>query len=102
MKFHLPLTLIFAGMLLPGGCAGKATKTGCGQVTGLACQGTMQLQYADGSTALKRLDPDNARKDSRTVLENLFKPARYVETTQGSTLTFPCGKTLIYYDKECD
>ncbi len=97
-------TLVASALMLVlgmGGCSAKATRVGCAQVTGVSCDGVMRVSYADGKAALKQIDPDDLRKGTKTAIENMFKPARYVETTQGSTLTFPCGKSLLYYDKEC-
>jgi hypothetical protein len=63
--------------------------------------GRMGLRYVEGGAAVKQLDPDALPKAAKTTAQNLFAPARYVETTQGSTLTFPSGDTVVYYDKEC-
>jgi hypothetical protein len=86
-----------AAALLVAGCAGQIAKTGCAKIVGVGC-GVMTLQYEDGKRKLKRIDPGNLRKGSRTALKNLGKPGKYVETTQGSTLTFPCGDTMNYYE----
>jgi hypothetical protein len=92
---------ILAALAL-GGCGGKIAKTGWATVSGVTQDGVMRLNYSDGKTALRRLDPDNVRKATKMAAENALKPARYVETGQGSTLTFPCGETLKYYDLKCD
>jgi hypothetical protein len=86
--------------LVLGGCAGRATKTGCATATWVGCDGRMGLTYAEGRAAVKQLDPEALPKAAKTTAKNLFEPARYVETTQGSTLTFPNGHTVVYYDKE--
>ncbi len=98
---HLAATILLSALVL-GGCGGKLAKTGCATVTGVTPEGVMRLNYADGKTALKRVNPDNVRKAAQMAAENVLKPARYVETSQGSTLTFPCGKTLTYYDMKSD
>lgn len=81
-----------------GGCGGKLAKTGCATVTGVTCNGDMMMHYKDGKAQWKRIDHRNIREDIRTAEKNRFKPARYVETKSGSTLTFPCGKTITYHD----
>lgn len=96
------LTALAAGILLIGGCGGQIAKTGCATVTGVNGHGVMGMAYSDGKVAYKRVDPDNPRKASRIAQENLMKPARYVETGQGSTLTFPDGETINYFDMPCD
>ncbi len=85
-----------------GGCGGKIAKTGCATVTGVYGQGVMSMAYPDRKAVYKRVNPDNPQKASRIAQENLMKPARYVETKQGSTLTFPKGETITYYDMPCD
>ena len=99
--FPFAVTILLSA-LVAAGCGGKIAKTGSATVTGVTADGVMRLNYADGKTALKRVNPDNVRKAAKMAAENAFKPARYVETTQGSTLTFPCGETLTYYDMKCD
>ena len=100
------LCLLAVTILLPalvaGGCGGKIAKTGVATVTGVTSEGVVRLNYADGKTALKRVNPDNVRRATKMAAENAFKPARYVETSQGSTLTFPSGDTLTYYDMKSD
>ena len=86
-----------AAAMLLAGCGGQIAKTGHARIIG-AGFGVMTLQYADGKKKLKRIDPDNLRAGTRMALENLGKPGKYVETTQGSTLTFPCGDTMNYYE----
>ncbi|MEJ2719168.1 MAG: hypothetical protein P8182_18885 [Deltaproteobacteria bacterium] len=102
MKIYLSAVTGLLTVLLLGGCGGQIAKTGWTTVTGVSHDGVMRLGYPDGTAALKRINPDTVRKSSRTAAENLLRPARYVETDQGSTLTFPCGDTLIYYDLKCD
>ena len=95
------LTLLLA-LTSVSGCGGQIAKTGIAKVTGVSC-GVMSLQYCkDGSVVKKKIDPDNTRRDTRILSKNLLKPARYVETTRGSTLTFPCGKTVNYFEQFCD
>jgi hypothetical protein len=77
---------------------GKLAETGWARITGVTVHGAMQLHYASGKVDWKRLNPDKVRSDTRLAIKNLFKPARYVETKQGSTLTFPGGDTLLYYE----
>ena len=89
---------ILLSALIAAACGGKIAKTGLATVTGVTADGVMRLNYADGKAALKRVNPDNVRKASKMAAENAFQPARYVETSQGSTLTFPCGGTLTYFD----
>ncbi len=85
-----------------GGCGGRIAKTGWGRVTAVSPCGDMVLQYCDGSTEHKRIGPAGMPKGARIAAENLLTPARYVETDQGSTLTFPCKKTITYYNVDCD
>ena len=63
----------------------------------------MGLLYADGKKAVKKLSGPNPRKDTKLVTKNLMKSARFVETEEGSTLTFPNGDTVIYsaLETEC-
>ncbi|MEW6351127.1 MAG: hypothetical protein AB1646_18880 [Thermodesulfobacteriota bacterium] len=100
--------LVYVAMVLavavgPWGCGGRIATNGCAVVTGVACDGSMRLQYKDGKTAVKRLECDNLAKDLKTVGKNQFQPARFVETRKGSTLTFPDGQTIHYKDvkKDC-
>lgn len=101
MKIKSLIIPMLLGVVLLGGCGGQLAKTGWAKVTDVS-HGVMRLQYRDGKYALKRVDPESIRGDSRTIAKNLFKSARYVETKQGNTLTFPCGQTLNYYDMKCD
>lgn len=102
MKICSLLTAAILGALLLQGCSGPIAKSGWATVTGLSPDGVMRLDYAEGKAALKRVNPDNVRKETQTVAKNLQRPARYVETSQGSTLTFPCGDTVTYYDMKCE
>lgn len=89
------------GILLavaPAGCGGKLAKTGSAAITGVSRNGEIRMNYECGKTKWKRIDCGNIREGIRTAEENRFKPARYVETKSGSTLTFPGGKTITYQD----
>jgi hypothetical protein len=92
------LALVIIPLLLVTGCGGKLANTGWATVAEVRSDGIMRLNYPDGKTGLKRIDEENIRKDTKTAAKNLRKPARYVETKKGSTLTFPDGHTLIYHD----
>ncbi len=94
------MALILLGSL--GGCGGRLATNGCAMVTGVACDGSMRLQYKDGTAAIKRLDCDNMPEDLKVVAKNQFQPARFVETSKGSTLTFPNGDTVTYKDVKKD
>lgn len=101
MKLGRLAMCVLVAVLVIGGCAGKATRTGCATPTWVGCDGRMKLSYADGKAAVKQLDPDSLPKAAKIAAQNLFAPSRYVETTQGATLTFPTGDTVVYYDKDC-
>jgi hypothetical protein len=73
-------------------------KNGWARVIDVSPHGAMLLQYSSGKVAWKRINPDSVRKDTKLAFKNRFVPARYVETKRGSTLTFPRGETLIYYE----
>jgi hypothetical protein len=83
---------------LAPGFADPLSKRGWATVVDVSPYGALLLQYADGKVAWKRINPDNVRNDTALAVKNRFVPARYVETKQGSTLTFPRGETLIYYE----
>jgi hypothetical protein len=90
--------IIIPPFLLVGGCGGKLANTGWATVAEVRSDGVMRLTYPDGKTGLKRIDEENLPKDTKAAAKNMLKPARYVETKKGSTLTFPDGHTLIYHD----
>lgn len=89
--FMLPAACVLAG------CSSKLAKTGWATVTDVTPVGVARIQYENGEAAWKRLDDAKLRETVRTALENRYKPARYVETEKGSTITFRDGKTLLYY-----
>lgn len=97
LSFFFVLAVLVA-MPVIGGCGGKLTTTGWASVADVSDHGTMLLHYADGKMMWKRLNPDNFRSDSKLAFKHRSQPARYVETKQGSTLTFPGGDTLLYYE----
>jgi hypothetical protein len=101
ISFILGLTII-TPFLLVGGCGGKLANTGWATVGEVRSDGVMRLNYPDGKTGLKRIDEENLPKDTKAAAKNMLKPARYVETKKGSTLTFPDGHTLIYHDINID
>jgi hypothetical protein len=80
------------------GFADPLSKNGWARVMDVSPHGALLLQYADGKAAWKRINPDNVRNDTKLAAKFRFQPARYVETKQGSTLTFPSGETLLYYE----
>jgi hypothetical protein len=94
-----PVIVISVATLLAG-CGGKLAKTGCAAVTGVTCNGDMSIQYPCGKAEWKRIDCKEGRKGIRLAEKNRFKPARYVETKSGSTLTFPDGETIVYTNRE--
>jgi hypothetical protein len=96
-RLNILLSLIFfSGIILCGGCGGKLATTGWATVTDITPQGAMLLRYEDGKAAWKLINPDNPRKEAAVASKNLLKPARFVETKKGSTLTFPSGDTINY------
>jgi hypothetical protein len=102
-----PVYLIFATILISllsliAGCGGKLADTGWAAVSEVHPNGLIRLNYPDGKTGLKRIDDENIRSDTKAAAKNMRKPARYVETRKGSTLTFPDGHTLIYHDINID
>ena len=105
MRAYPVLTALLAGILTVvtlGGCGGKLASSGWATVTAIDPHGRILMRYDDGKTAWKRLDPDNFLKDFRTAAKNLHRPAKYVETKKGSTLTFPGGETLVYRNVDLD
>jgi len=103
----IPDYLIFAPILISllsliAGCGGKLANTGWAAVSEVHPNGVIRLNYPDGKTGLKRIDDENIRTDTKAAAKNMLKPARYVETKKGSTLTFPDGHTLIYHDINID
>lgn len=98
MNCRLLLFVLIVGCFLPAACSDPLARTGRARVTGLDAQGFMTMQYEDGSIKHKRVDPGAAPEDMEMVVENLLQPARYVETNKGSTLTFPSGDTIQYFD----
>ncbi len=102
-KGALCLLIVLALAMGSWGCGGRIASNGCATVTGVACDGSMRLQYKDGKAAIKRLECENLAKDLKVVDKNRFQPARFVETAKGSTLTFPDGETVHYKDvkKSC-
>jgi hypothetical protein len=102
-----PVHLIFATIFISltsiiAGCGGKLADTGWAAVSEVHPNGVIRLNYPDGKTGLKRIDDENIRSDTKAAAKNMRKPARYVETKKGSTLTFPDGHTLIYHDINID
>ena len=102
-------TALFAfavsGLILAASAAGFAdplSKNGWARVIDVSPHGALLLQYADGKAAWKRINPDNVRNDTKLAAKFRFQPARYVETKRGSTLTFPSGETLLYYELDLD
>ncbi len=79
-------------------CGGKIAKTGVGFVADVNDCGVFRLSRSDGSQSWKRLPQDSSRKDLKTVQQNTMKPAKYVETPKGGTLTFADGSTIVYQD----
>lgn len=72
--------------------------TGWATVAEITPQGAMLLQYQDGKAAWKLINPDNPRQQTAVAAKNVLKPARFVETKKGSTLTFPSGDTINYFE----
>ncbi len=87
-------------MALLSACGGKMAKTGVGSVMDVNDCGVFRFAYPDGSQSWKRFGQDSLNKDIKVVQQNRLKPARFVETPKGGTLTFPDGKTILYYDNK--
>lgn len=103
MEKRFPSSLIAAGiacLFIQAGCGGPLAKTGCAVVTDVACHGVMRMHYPDGRAEWKRINRDNVTGDTRTAEKNRLKPARFVETRNGGTLTFPDGDTVTYHDPQ--
>jgi len=83
-------------MLAAAGCGGKLASPGWATVTHVSPDGGIFLRYADGKSNWKRIKPEHIPKDMETAIKHVNEPARYVETNQGSTLTFPGGDSLNY------
>lgn len=101
MQLKLYFTFALAAVMIAGalcGCAGKLAKTGCATVTDVTCDGAMRIQYANGKADWKRMECDNVRRDVRIAQQNRWKPAQYVETKSGGTITFPKGDTITFHD----
>ena len=96
LRIFLALNLLLLVVLCS--CGGKIAKTGIGSVIDVNDWGVFSLGYPDGSQSLKRLDQNTTRKDIKIARHNRLKPARFVETAKGGTLTFLDGKTILYYD----
>ena len=95
------VALAALGLILAAATQGLSeplAKNGWARVINVSPYGAMLLQYSSGKVAWKRINPDNVRKDTILAFKYRFVPARYVETKRGSTLTFPRGETLIYYE----
>ncbi len=82
--------------LLTAGCGGRLANTGFARVTEVSPLGAIRVQYDSGELSWKKVDPDNARKDTQIAMKNILRPAKYVETKNGSTLTFLDGETITY------
>jgi hypothetical protein len=85
-------------LLVTAGCGGKLATPGWASVAQIAPDGGIFLRYADGKADWKRIKRENMPTDMKTAIKHLNEPARYVETKQGSTLTFSGGDTLNYQD----
>ncbi|AFM26426.1 hypothetical protein Desti_3784 [Desulfomonile tiedjei DSM 6799] len=101
LKYFTLASCMFS-LSVMAGCAGKLATAGAARVVQVAPTGVMLLQYEDGKTSWKLINPDSPRIDTQTAEKNVLKPARYVETKKGSTLTFPSGDTILYKDIPTD
>ncbi len=102
MKKIIPTFLISCFLIIASlaGCGGQLANSGWATVTQLAPNGAMLLQYRDGKSEWKAIQQDNLKAHFKIAAENIFKPARFVETKRGSTLTFPNGDTILYRNLE--
>lgn len=101
MDLKLSFTILLTAVTITaslGGCGGKLAKTGCATVTDVTCDGAMRIQYASGKADWKRMECDDVRRDVRIAQQNRWKPAQYVETKNGGTITFPEGDTITFHD----
>ncbi|MDA8407382.1 MAG: hypothetical protein M0T73_11080 [Deltaproteobacteria bacterium] len=87
-------------MSLLSSCGGKIAKTGVGSVVDVNDWGVFSFAYPDGFQSWKRFGPETMKKDIKVAQQNVRKPARFVETPKGGSLTFPDGKTILYYDNK--
>ena len=99
-RLILSLLCMTVLILLLSACGGKIAKTGVGSVVDVNDWGVFSLVYPDGSQSWKRFGPENMNKDLKVAKQNRLKPARYVETPKGGSLTFPDGKTILYHDNK--
>ncbi len=98
MRKRSSILILAFSLLVPwvAGCGGRLAHTGFARVTEVSPHGAIRVQYDNGELSWKKVDPDNARKDTRIAMKNRLKPAKYVETKNGSTLTFLDGETIVY------
>lgn len=85
-------------LLIAAGCGGKLANPGWASVAQISPDGGIFLRYADGKAEWKLIKRENMPTDMKTAIKHLNEPARFVETKQGSTLTFPGGDTLNYQE----
>lgn len=90
------IVVIASASFCLAGCGGRLANTGFARVTEVSPHGAIRVQYDSGELSWKKVDPDNARNDTRIAMKNRLKPAKYVETKNGSTLTFLDGETIVY------
>lgn len=96
-KLHcICVALMTVIAMLAAGCGGRLANTGFARVTEVSPHGAIRVQYDSGELSWKKVDPDNSRKDTLIAMKNRLKPAKYVETKNGSTLTFLDGETITY------
>jgi hypothetical protein len=97
-KLFTSVVLSIFLLLALTGCGGKLSNAGFARVTDVSPSGAIRMQYGNGELAWKRVNPDNVGKDTVTALKNRNRPAKFVETKNGSTLTFLDGETIVYQD----